>query len=413
MPRTLFLILFLVVCSTGFEVLSQDVLKSFRLHGKWQRKYRVPCKIINNLVIVPVSVNGSDTLQMILDSGINAIIITELTDKQTVSLDYAREVELKGLGSQGGVMAYHSIGNEVKLGKLSGGSQDIFVLEPDRITLSAKMGITVNGLIGYPLFRDFVVEVDYSAKAVWFIPFSSFRQPRKYQRIPLTLKESKAMLSVDAVVQPCDTLKVNLLLDSGASSAIWLDSHRHSDIIVPQPAINDVLGEGLNGEITGQLARIESVRIGSYELRSIVAAFPDSGSLTNAAGMPDRQGSLGSEILRRFNYFVVYRDSCMYIRPNADFKQAFRYNISGIDVVKPYREVPVYLINRVRPGSAAARAGLLPDDQLVRVGGQLVKDLDIEEINHLVHYGRRGKADIEVTRNGKRLVFRFLLTDEI
>lgn len=391
----------------------QEVLKVFRLHGKGMRKYAVRCKVINNLVIIPVSVNGSDTLQLILDTGINSIIITELGARQEVNLKYAREVELKGLGAQGGVMAYHSIGNEVKIGKLSGGSQDIFVLEPGRIDLSAKMGITVNGLIGYPLFRDFAVQVDYSSALVRFIPHNLFEVPRKYTRLPLQINESKAMVAARVNIFGSQVLQVRLLLDSGASSPVWFDTHNQSGLSVPDQHFSDVLGEGLNGEVTGKMARIASLSIGPYEFNGVVAAFPDSGSLVNASGLPDRQGSIGSDLLRRFDYIVNYYDSSLYLRPNSSFKQPFRYNVSGVDIVKPYRELPVYVIHRIRKGSPAAMSGLMPEDQLVRVDGRLVKELDMEEINHLVHYGKHGKVTLEIMRNGRRQIFRIKLDSEI
>ncbi len=55
--------------------------------------------LINNPIIIPVIINNSDTLHFILDTGINNTIISELSLGDSLSLKYARQIRMNGLGS--------------------------------------------------------------------------------------------------------------------------------------------------------------------------------------------------------------------------------------------------------------------------------------------------------------------------
>src|SRR5690606_32556712 len=64
-------------------------------HGK---KYgKVKFQLINNLVIVPVEVNGAE-LSFILDSGVNKPILFNLMDQDSIAINNVSEVVIKGLG---------------------------------------------------------------------------------------------------------------------------------------------------------------------------------------------------------------------------------------------------------------------------------------------------------------------------
>ena len=45
-----------------------------------------------------------------------------------------------------------------------------------------------------------------------------------------------------------------------------------------------------------------------------------------------RNGSLGGEVIKRFDWFVDYKNELVYFKPNKYFDDAFNYNMSGIEV---------------------------------------------------------------------------------
>src|SRR3978361_1032011 len=59
---------------------------------------RIPFQLHSNLIIVPVRINESDTLQFILDTGVSNTIITDPSAFRKHPLTLARKVKLAGAG---------------------------------------------------------------------------------------------------------------------------------------------------------------------------------------------------------------------------------------------------------------------------------------------------------------------------
>ncbi|MCK5700051.1 MAG: aspartate aminotransferase, partial [Cyclobacteriaceae bacterium] len=69
------------------------------LHFKKSRTKKIDLrfKMIHNLIIIPAFINGSDTLNFILDTGVSHTMITSLNGAEGISFNFAREIELFGL----------------------------------------------------------------------------------------------------------------------------------------------------------------------------------------------------------------------------------------------------------------------------------------------------------------------------
>ena len=115
------LLIVAIICAPGIMfVFAQN--SPILLHFKKSRTKKVNLRfeMINNLIIVPVFINGSDTLKFILDTGVSHTMITSLNGAPGISFNYAREIELFGLGSGREVKAYHSFGNVLEMPRYSG-----------------------------------------------------------------------------------------------------------------------------------------------------------------------------------------------------------------------------------------------------------------------------------------------------
>lgn len=60
----------------------------------------------------------------------------------------------------------------------------------------------------------------------------------------------------------------------------------------------------------------------------------------------------------------------MLIRRNNYFRNKFRYNASGIELITPVLDFPYYVISEIRENSPADKAGLMKDDILIEVESQ-------------------------------------------
>ena len=89
------LILYIFVLLLHTSVLSQG---KFQFQGKNTDKQEVSFKLINNLIIIPLEVNGHK-LSFILDTGVNKTILFNGIASDSISLNNVNSFFVRGLGS--------------------------------------------------------------------------------------------------------------------------------------------------------------------------------------------------------------------------------------------------------------------------------------------------------------------------
>ena len=99
----------LLVCLTS--CFSQRGLK-FPINLK---KDKVSFQLVNNLVVVPVEVNG-DKLSFLLDTGVNSTILFGITEADSLRINNTKPIKVRGLGDGEGVIALKSENNEFRIG---------------------------------------------------------------------------------------------------------------------------------------------------------------------------------------------------------------------------------------------------------------------------------------------------------
>ncbi|MEX0312968.1 MAG: retropepsin-like aspartic protease, partial [Allomuricauda sp.] len=94
---------------------------------KDQKFQKIKFELVNNLMIIPVEVNGSD-LKFVLDSGVSRPILFNLSDTDSIQINNVSEVTINGLGDGEPIKALSSMGNSFKLGKARNYNQGLYVV---------------------------------------------------------------------------------------------------------------------------------------------------------------------------------------------------------------------------------------------------------------------------------------------
>ncbi|MBT8324968.1 MAG: PDZ domain-containing protein [Winogradskyella sp.] len=416
---------------------------SFNLGAEKSKKVRF--KLINNLIIVPVEVNGIN-LSFVLDTGVSKAILFNLVNTDSLKIKNVEVINLRGLGGDGAIEALKSKNNLFRFGNAINVNQDIFVVFDSSINFTPRLGVQVHGIIGYDLFKDFVVEINYSSKYIRLHKHGFYkpRKSKKWQTIGLNLYNSKPYLDAEVVIDSVSK-PVKLLIDSGGSDALWLFEDEDSGIMPNEDKFfDDFLGKGLSGAVFGRRSKIETFKLGDYQLRDINVAFPDSLSINVARQYKDRSGSIAGNLLKRFNFFIDYKNERIELKKNGNFKAPFYYNNSGIVLeqrgVRVVREKfrtnsydimrssqndtatnldaivtysislkPAYEIVELRESSNAKASGLMIGDVLASVNGKPAHQFSLQEINE-IFYDKEGKRiTLNIERDGKEMSFRFAL----
>ncbi|WP_445756042.1 retropepsin-like aspartic protease [Polaribacter sp.] len=90
---------------------SQDGIRFFNRNIK---KVRIDFKLINNLIVIPLKINGKE-LSFILDTGSNKTIVFNISENETIGLKNLEKLELRGLGKGNSVEALLSQNNTITI----------------------------------------------------------------------------------------------------------------------------------------------------------------------------------------------------------------------------------------------------------------------------------------------------------
>ncbi|MET2984186.1 aspartyl protease family protein [Aureibaculum conchae] len=405
--------------------------------------YAVSFKMINNLIVIPIEVNG-EKLNFLLDTGIDNSLLINLKLKDSLNLKNVEEVRLRGLGEGEHIYAIKSKNNSFKLGKIFNNNHMVYAIHSEDLDLSSRLGIDVNGIIGGDLFRDFIVEINYTSKRVKFYNPDTYKYKDCKRCEDFDIHFYKNKPYIYATVDVEKEIPVKLLIDSGGSDALWLFDKSSLDISVPERHFNDYLGRGLSGNVYGKRSKIKKIMLGSYILEDANVAYPDFNSIEKAYKHEGRNGSIGSEVLKRFRIVYDYPNKRLTIKkPSKYFNDPFLYNMSGVELAHNgsvlvgerqkrmasqlgggneseqstvqlvyslvYALKPSYKIAEIREDSPAEKAGLLKGDIVKKINGRPAYEYKLQDITYLFSSKEGKKVKLEIERDGVKMQYDFKL----
>jgi hypothetical protein len=230
--------------------------------------------------------------------------------------------------------------------------EDVPALIYDCAPLSAHLGLKLDGILGFPLFRETLLTLDYPHSQVVLQPRSAaqpasgstiaFNNDRKTPIIPVRLGDRTFAA----------------LIDSGSVAALSLNPVGLQPAFAVAPRTGATVGT-LTGDRAQRIGRLaDSLAIGRYTL------------VRPLADLTDELASLGGGVLKYFtvtfdqehNQVTFQRDDVAPIAPEPR-------RSAGMSFTK----TPAYWrVASVIPGSPAAAAGVQSGDLVTRLNGEPV-----------------------------------------
>ena len=413
----------------------------FYILSKNNESVTVPFKLVNNLIVITAEVNGKE-LSFLLDTGIEKTILFNLKFSDSLTMNSVKKIQLRGLGEGKPINALVSKNNLIRIKGVVNPNHTVYIIIDKLFDLSAKMGIDINGIIGGDLFKSFIVKINYSSKKITFYNPKTFKYKKcdKCVTFPLEFYSQKPFIDVFVENYLGEEFKVKLLIDSGGGDALWLFKNTNPKIIISENSYRDFLGRGLNGDIYGKRSKIDKLKIGDYIFENAPVSYPDSISIVTTQQNKGRNGTLGAEILKRFNIYYDYPGRKITLKKNGYFNDSFLYNKSGIEIIyggemlvkekksrfsennsyerNSITEIiysyglaykPSYQISFIRDDSPAKLAGLMVDDIILEINGKPAYNKKMEEIIQILSQKENKKIKLLVDRNGKHLKYSFYL----
>jgi hypothetical protein len=401
------------VCWLVLVVIISFFVENITATNKPKSIYSIPFEIVGSYVILHVKINDSSPLNLILDSGIRNTIITELDQGDRISLNYSDVKELMGLGGGNLLEAYTSNSNTLKTGKFKMESKTVYVLKNDIFNLSKHSGTRINGLIGVDFFQDYTVEINYSSKRIRMYDPSTFEMPKGYSMLPVTIESQKMFVNL-TVLEPDSTRKsVKMLLDTGAELNAWFQTLTKESVQTPAKWIPGTIGEGLNGLITGKYGHIPQICFGDFCIKNPIVSFPDSSTIAGIILNSKRDGTIGSQLLSRFNIFIDYKQKKFYFKPNSTFTKQFTYNVAGIEIIQVSQYFTLTEVLDVWKNSPAFLAGVKTGDEIIEVNGTSAFQMTIGEIRKIFETPTKNTLSLTLRRDKNEFSVQIDMKDKL
>ncbi len=386
-----------------------------RLLPPGTREARVPVRLRRNLLLVPVLLNGHGPFQFVLDTGVETAILTDSAARAALALPPGQPLLVEGAGEEAPLRADWYERVQVTIPGAATGEMPLTVLSGDALQLSRYVGEPVAGLIGYDLFRAFVVEVRGGREWLALHDPLQFRAPRKAARLPMAVRAGKPYVrarvalvdTVNTSAPTPDTLTATLLVDTGAGHALSLETGSHPALHLPAPRLRAQLGRGLSGPVNGWLGRAERLELGPYYLHYLLVSFPDSAAARVKVRVP-RQGTLGYEALKRFRVWFDYPGRGIWLRPDSRLREPFEHDMSGLEIVARGASFSRFVVSDVQPGSPGEAAGLQVADELLSIDGRGMVEFSLTSLGLLLRSRDGREVPLLVRRATGELIYTVL-----
>lgn len=313
-------------------------------------------------VFLPVAINGAPPETFVLDSGASGFVVdTDVARKHSLELAGGREGTGAGKGTYHIAYATHVA---FRLG-------DSITVTPDScyvIDLSglpATLGRHVAGIIGYDFFARYVVDVDHDAQILRVYDKGSYRYTGDGSVLPLTFHKKVPYVTAAIKVNGRRPSVGEFLVDSGSGDAV------DHDIIAQSRGkkLDVVGGVGLGQEYRVTLGRVESFRLGKYEI-------------VDAVGVAGGKAMIGNQVLGRFRVIFDYSRAQMALEPNSHYRDTFEVDASGIDL-RLDTATGEFVVHDVHQGSPAEQAGIAPDDRIMKIDGEPAQRFSLTHVTRL------------------------------
>ncbi len=389
----------------------------------------------SNLIVIPVKINDVD-LNFYLDTGSTRNVIFNLKGIDSLNIKQGNYIKISGYGEKESIEAYESRGNQIKVGKhIVNTDAEILVLSDGKIDLSPKLDITVNGVLGIEFLKNFVTFFDYEN--------GYLNMYDNFKRLPLFLRNAKQFDLNFYNNRPFVNVELNnnffkgsynLLIDTGSGDALWILNELDKNTKI-ENSFEDYLGFGINGEIYGQRTKVNSIKLFDKVLNKVAVSYPYKEYYKVNRATTIHDGSLGGEILRRFNVVMDSPNKRIIALPNKSFDEGFYYNMSGLGVKKgeaelfteiirdfkrkedgrlnnsssqvtvssiskmTYKYIPKIYIDYVREDSPGYLAGIEIGDQVLSINNYGQEKLTLNIVNDLFYKNPYKSLKIKLKRD--------------
>ncbi len=257
-------------------------------------------------------INDSSPLDMLFDTGADTTVLYPSGMKKGAELAF--DGTALNVGTGGSVERNTSASNRLSVGGLRWNHEKVLYIE--------KQADAADGIVGFNVFEDKVVELDYDRK-VLVIHDSLPSYVSSYSRLPISYVGGLAAVEGALLSGPTQAAGP-LVIDTGGDGTLIVNQ-RMADSNGLFPILRSFGTRTLGGVGSGTV-RVQAVlspgfQLAGYTLKD-VPVYVTPSSHEEASSAPG--GALFLGVLSRFNTILDYQNDAAYFRPNSRFQDPFQ-----------------------------------------------------------------------------------------
>lgn len=352
------------------------------------RALAIPFESSNNLIFVQLRVNKSAPLWFILDTGASYTVI-----KQSRAQSLGLKLETKESEFEGQTFARNV--------SLSLPGVELFnqtIVAAPTAMLEPSVGREVDGVLGYDVFKNFVVVIDYAAQRINLYEASSYKYRGAGESIPLTIEDNTPFVRAQVILPAGKSYEGKFMIDTGANSALNIFGGFDSahGISKSLPKLLQTTSVGVSGRRGASIGRINGIRLGNMMLKNPVVSLAPVRADSDDLG----DGEIGAELLRRFKVIVDYSRQRIILKPNVQLAEPFEASLSGASIAAEGADYKTFKVRAVIENSPASEAGLRAGDIITKIDHKPATEFTFEQLRKMFRQEGREYL-LEIKRDDK------------
>lgn len=396
--------IFLLLCFLIANVVNgQSNLPGLDLIEGKKSKTEIPFQYIAGYILLEVQVEGILPLVFIFDTGAEHTIIFEKQMTDLLGFQYDNTVILRGSDINSTISAFIARKINLQIENTTSVKRDIVVLEENFLNLKEMTGTQIDGIIGGSYFRNLTIEIDYRKnKLILWHPDKFAKKLRGYTKSDIQIIDNKPYIVCTTKKPNNEEFELKLLVDTGAALTYLINTNTNNILTLPENATPGNLGKGIGGFISGYKGKMKSLELGDYTFHNLLTHFQKIDQSIDPEYFNSRDGLIGNLLLERFSIVINYLSGEIFLKPNRNFKKAFKYNLSGMELIAFGPHLENFIVFEVTENSPAEKAGIEKGDIIKKVGWYTADKYTLFNLDAKLS-----------RRSGKKIKFVFLRGDTL
>ena len=336
-----------------------------------------PFRLVSDHIVLSGSINGSDEMDMLLDTGMpmRGAILLDPSLIDGIDLEYVGSVDLGGGGSDTPKTADVAARATISISGTDFTGQRVMILREGGFADDWPVG----AIIGKTIFER-VVEINFDSSVIKLYASIDDMPVEPGEKLEMDFTLGIPVINATVRNASGQALPISLIADTGVNDSFLLFTYSDNGLKLPDETLrckDGILGEGLTGDMLGSLGRTPELELGPYTLTDIITGYPDEATMGHAA-LLGQNGFMGIGIMKRFTVVFDYGQEAFYLKPGRSYREPFEWNMAGLLVwVNRDGFLQVKDIVEASPGWDI---GIRPGDVITAIDGNDVNEMNNAEV---------------------------------